>query len=1306
MALNDRDIVITPNKGQNDDPKIVFSGANASVSAQNITLRVYPDNAGTLSFEGSAGQLFSITNDLTGTLFSINDGSGIPSLEVNADGTVTIAEFSGNVGIGTGTPVTDFHVQGQTVITGRVGIGTANVVTLNSNILSVYGTAMVFGNIDLGNPTGGTSGLYFNDGTYQTTAFTGATTPSFGAAGTIQFAGAGNTFSGDTANLFWDDTNNRLGLGTQSPAGTLDVRGGLGVTAASNFGSSLAVASLASNGAVSGTTGTFTSALYGASFNTAGTATVASLVSNGAVSGTTGTFTSALYGASFNTAGTATVASLVSNGAVSGTTGTFTGALYGGSFNTAGTATVNAVVSNGAITGTTITGTAGTFTSIQNSGLERAANFVSNTWIHATQNLTVASSNTSTSTTTGALVVTGGAGIGGNVFAASFQPTSSVIAANGMYLPSADIVAFSTASTERVRIDSSGRVGIATTAVPQGVIDIGGGTASNIQAVFTRSPSDANFQLIARNGVTGTASGTEVSRFGLRYGSGDVWNTGIRFFRGSGSTDGSLAIDTGGSERMRIHSSGGVSIGGTTDPGARNLIVTGDIFIQGLTTETRSIEIGTQRTSNGTSLLDLVGDNTYSDYGSRFIREGTGPNAETAIYHRGTGALRIAAQEAAPILFVSVTERMRIDAAGNVGIATTTVQTGFTLQTQGNQSVSNRIGVGTIAIAGVVNTAAIFGTANIHGNVRLLTPTGGTAGVYFSDGTYQTTAFTGLATPSFGTPGTVQIAGAGNTFSGDSSSFFWDNGNKRLGINTNAPATVLTVVSTATPAWFNTINSAVSSNNFEILIGNGTSTGTTVGYVNNTTVPYGYISSGASTRNIIIAANGRVGIGGVTAPQVLLDVGGTAVIGASWAGNSNFINPPANGLAVQGSVGIGTYTPLGTLDVRGGVGVTAASNFGSSLTVSSLVSNGAITGTTITGTAGTFTSSQNSGLERAANFVSNTWIHATQNLTVASSNTSTSTTTGAAVITGGVGIGGNVNAGGVSHTFNGSIGIRGNTNPWGTSYSSVIQLKAPGSDGGTVSLASIDVADTLALVRNAYFQDAVDWRYSSLSPATIYQQDATGTHSWGYGLGENPGNLVAFTYVMQVDQSGMTASNVGSFGNMVAVGKIGIGTISDVGLVNTASFFGTVNTHGNIRLITPTGGTAGVYFTDGTYQTTANGPGFNLRTSNYTASNGDKLLCDTSGGTFTVTLPASPIFGSTVMIYDRSDFTANPLNIARNGSTIEGVADDFILDIGQTRNEIVYDGATWHIYVSIGPRGLPGSNAATTTSIAYSIALG
>jgi hypothetical protein len=100
MANTYKNIIITPNRGSNsDEPKIVFSGANTTVNT-DITLTVLPSSNGSVIFSGSVGQLFSVTNDLSGTIFSVNDISGVPSIDVNADGSVSLARFGGTVGIG------------------------------------------------------------------------------------------------------------------------------------------------------------------------------------------------------------------------------------------------------------------------------------------------------------------------------------------------------------------------------------------------------------------------------------------------------------------------------------------------------------------------------------------------------------------------------------------------------------------------------------------------------------------------------------------------------------------------------------------------------------------------------------------------------------------------------------------------------------------------------------------------------------------------------------------------------------------------------------------------------------------------------------------------------------------------------------------------------------------------------------------------------------------------------------------------------------------------------------------------------
>lgn len=92
-----------------------FLLAADSTTATHITQKPYTINGGTISWEGSAGQLFSITNNLTsGSIFAVNDVSGIPSIDVDANGFVELAPFNGSVAIGTTTSLAayKFNVNG------------------------------------------------------------------------------------------------------------------------------------------------------------------------------------------------------------------------------------------------------------------------------------------------------------------------------------------------------------------------------------------------------------------------------------------------------------------------------------------------------------------------------------------------------------------------------------------------------------------------------------------------------------------------------------------------------------------------------------------------------------------------------------------------------------------------------------------------------------------------------------------------------------------------------------------------------------------------------------------------------------------------------------------------------------------------------------------------------------------------------------------------------------------------------------------------------------------------------------------
>lgn len=107
------------------------------------------------------------------------------------------------------------------------------------------------------------------------------------------------------------------------------------------------------------------------------------------------------------------------------------------------------------------------------------------------------------------------------------------------------------------------------------------------------------------------------------------------------------------------------------------------------------------------------------------------------------------------------------------------------------------------------------------------------------------------------------------------------------------------------------------------------------------------------------------------------------------------------------------------------------------------------------------------------------------------------------------------------------------------------------------------------------------------------------------------------------------------------------------------------------------------------------------KTSNYTAAAGDKIIADTSAGPFTITLPSSPVTGNSVVVADGANWQTTNLSVARNGSTIEGLAEDLILNIPNIQVEFVYGGTTWEVYAFTGPSGVDVSDDTTTNASVY-----
>ena len=202
-------------------------------------------NSGTLSFEGSAGQLFSITNNLTsGSIFSVNDVSGIPSIDVDANGTVSLVAYGGNVAIGstglTGTSAQRLQVTGGAYVSGNLGIGTTNP----SQSLHIQGNARLTGALYDGSNVAGTSGQILSS-TGSAISWINASTTNVGSANSIAIAAdstnasrhltfvsttSGNNVVYVDSDLLYNPSTNSLAINNTSFTGTasqnLQVTGG------------------------------------------------------------------------------------------------------------------------------------------------------------------------------------------------------------------------------------------------------------------------------------------------------------------------------------------------------------------------------------------------------------------------------------------------------------------------------------------------------------------------------------------------------------------------------------------------------------------------------------------------------------------------------------------------------------------------------------------------------------------------------------------------------------------------------------------------------------------------------------------------------------------------------------------------------------------------------------------------------------------------------------------------------------------------------------------------------------------------
>ncbi len=461
----------------------------------------------------------------------------------------------------------------------------------------------------------------------------------------------------------------------------------------------------------------------------------------------------------------------------------------------------------------------------------------------------------------------------------------------GWYRAAASTMGASTGGVERMRIDSSGNVGIGTTTPPQKL------TISNPPAVASAS-SQTNISAFANNGIRIDASGlTTTSQDAITYqsssagggaaiafGRGLIYDTFMSFY-----TYPSSGVASGGIlERMRLDSNGYLGIGTTTPQGLLDIAKPLSLA-PGLTGKYLSISTSTL-TDSTTAASGTATNNVFNSIAAPTLAATNGLVTTTNAYNTYIAG--------APIKGANNTATNSIAlgiAAGAVGAQTNSYGLLVNAQTGATNNYAASFMGGNVGIGTTSPAAALDVNGSIYSNGFVVV--GGFGNIVYdsSPSNFTGSVYAGGMTGNQFTVGSCLNA---NCFS-MGPKFTIDTSTGGVGIGTTTPAAGLDVQA---GSWANgqlQVGGSAGSNAARINLRRGSDG-----------IPGGILGFASSSDNTTIQLQNTSG-------------SGIVALGVNVAGTPTNILNVVGG--TSGNVGIGTTSPGTRLHIDGGLALQATS---------------------------------------------------------------------------------------------------------------------------------------------------------------------------------------------------------------------------------------------------------------------------------------------------------------------------------------------------------------------------------------------